>query len=275
MNHPSNRNRNHRQEQEQDQDQDQDQDRNLRNQKQLCHSSSSSHSLLAHRHLNQIISRPLSPLFTLAAYSWIALAAFSTLVGLLLTGYGLSAWDDAKQKLTTVRGLVGKGLEVGKEIVGSLPSPHIPSTVRHPTSWPTRSAPQHPHPSLRSFNSFPSGSSSPSPYDLSNDEPSSPKKSSNQHQHIPSSKPNSDRDHLGLPPRPPLSVLIASLFLTLIVVAARLMVVWWMGQQGQKNRTHAFRKGRKAYEAAATQSDNQFPNQTWFPSSSSSVKHPQ
>ncbi|WAQ86982.1 hypothetical protein PtA15_7A711 [Puccinia triticina] len=94
-----------------------------------------------------ILTRPLTPLLTLAAYGSLIISAFSALIALILASYGLSAWDDAKHKLIGVRALIGKGLDVGKEIVGAVTStafhqPLEPNGSSRATTMPRR-APDH------------------------------------------------------------------------------------------------------------------------------------
>ncbi|PLW30021.1 hypothetical protein PCASD_15777 [Puccinia coronata f. sp. avenae] len=226
---------------------------------------------------SQILTRPLTPLLTLAAYGSLIVTAFSALVGLLIASYGLSAWDDAKDKLQGVRGLIGKGLEVGKDIVGAVTSTscHQPSESsgrRGRTTAPRRTAP---HPTYPPRNT-PPHSDEPSKYSnqttgyevpVEEDEPEEDWKGkrgthsdwferSNPSYDPPSAGPAPHEQSTRLPPRPPISVLIASLFLTLIVLTARLLVVWWMGQQAQKNSSHAFRNAQRAYNEAAAHDDH-------------------
>ncbi|PLW35570.1 hypothetical protein PCASD_18883 [Puccinia coronata f. sp. avenae] len=72
----------------------------------------------------------------------------------------------------------------------------------------------------------------------------------------PSAGPAPHKQSTRLPPRLPISVLIASLFLTLIVLTAQLLVVWWMGKQAQRNSSHAFRNAQCAFNKAAAHDDH-------------------
>jgi len=235
-------------------------------------------SSLARRNPSQILARPLTPLLTLAAYGSLIFTAFSALLGLLLASYGLSAWDDAKDKLVGVRGIIGKGIEVGKDLVGAV----TPTAFQHSsesnhsgTAAPSRAVPEWTYPSTHGapyHSTTPSwsGSGGPSKYPTAATGYEVPIEEDwmegrgGESGHHPEwfhrskqtdSPPSSPGTHTPppqprLPPRPPISVLIASLILTLLVLTARLLVVWWMGQQAQRNSTHAFRNAQRAYEEA-------------------------
>ncbi|KAI8455294.1 hypothetical protein BY996DRAFT_6413268 [Phakopsora pachyrhizi] len=222
-----------------------------------------------HESLDDMTLGPLTPILTFAAYSWFAVAAFSALIGLLVTGYSLTAWDDAKRKLSGVRGLVSSNQFTSREQV----SPASRSSVPHSQS---ASSPNSSASPSKGFGSIPGydvplseadglepgiqSTQPPEQYSSSSTSSSSPPKraQTNESRFSESSKSQSPQ---GLPPRPPLSVLVASVVLTLIVITARLMVVWWMGQQSRKNKTQAYRNGRRAYEAARA---NQSPRKPWF-----------
>ncbi|KNZ51913.1 uncharacterized protein VP01_3766g1 [Puccinia sorghi] len=240
-------------------------------------------SSLAPRNPSQILARPLTPLLTLAAYGSLIFTAFSVLVGLLLASYGLSAWDDAKDKLVGVRGIIGKGIEVGKDFVGAV----TPTAFQHSfesndrrTAAPSRAQPEWTYPSTHgaphhSSTPPPSGSDGPNTYPtaatgyqvpIEEDWTDGRRGESSHHPEWfhrskqTDSPPSSPGSHTPpqtrLPPRPPISVLIASLVLTLIVLTARLLVVWWMGQQAQRNSTHAFKNAQRAYEEATNEENH-------------------
>lgn len=252
--------------------------------------------------------RPLfSPLLAFAAYATLAVAALTGLAGLLLTGYGLSAFDDARRRLTGVRGFVGKSLDAGRELVDGarevvegvvglldrmvlvassdltlsshsttpLFTSQVSATSRssHPEPEPqpqpqranTHTNATHdrtPRPVFTSWNARaqpPSaGYNVPTEGDETEERPRPEdgwEENSEKEQDFDPSQP------APLPPRPPLTVLIGSLILTLIIVAGRLMVMWWMGQQVRKNTSRAFRENRRAHEASARRSPR--PRPTW------------
>ncbi|KAG0146517.1 hypothetical protein CROQUDRAFT_671135 [Cronartium quercuum f. sp. fusiforme G11] len=218
-----------------------------------------------------------SPLVAFATYAAFAMAALTGLVAILLTSYGLSAFDDARRRLTGVRGLVGKGLDAGRELVdgarevveGVVSAHQAPrSTQVDPSSSSRGRTPdsskhdQIPRPVYPSWQAraqpASSGYTVSTPTDGEDDDDDGPEA----HDEGSGSGSERDRDryrapHLptavpgSLPPRPPLTVLFGSVLLTFLIVAGRLMVMWWMGQQVPKNTSRAFRNGRRAYEAAS------------------------
>ncbi|KAA1066736.1 hypothetical protein PGT21_023371 [Puccinia graminis f. sp. tritici] len=224
--------------------------------------STALHSSLIRPHpSHQTLTRPLTPLLTLAAYGSLIITALSALIGLILASYGLSAWDDAKDRLTGVRALIGKGrLLVGKHFV--TPTAFLQSSVEptNHTTIPRRAAPEWRYSTPdglldSSMNSTTGYEVHPKEED-DEDEDTKLKDWDEQETTKPSTDP-APSPPTSLPPRPPISVLIASLFLTLIVLSARLLVVWWMGQQAQKNSSLAFRNAQRAFEAA--NDDHQLP----------------
>ncbi|KAA1077970.1 hypothetical protein PGT21_025415 [Puccinia graminis f. sp. tritici] len=232
------------------------------------------HSSLIRPHpSHQTLTRPLTPLLTLAAYGSLIITALSALIGLILASYGLSAWDDAKDRLTGVRALIGKGrLLVGKHFV--TPTAFLQSSVEptNHTTIPRRAAPEWRY-------STPDGLNSTTGYEVhpkeedDEDEDTKLKDWDEQETTKPSTDP-APSPPTSLPPRPPISVLIASLFLTLIVLSARLLVVWWMGQQAQKNSSLAFRNAQRAFEAAHDHHQLPLNHHHHRPHSSSTPPHP-
>ncbi|POW13414.1 hypothetical protein PSHT_07672 [Puccinia striiformis] len=214
-----------------------------------------------------------APLLRLAAYGSLIITAFSALVALVLASYGLSAWDDAKHKLVGVRALVDRGFEVGKDIVDSVVSvlfQQLSTKNSLSLSWvsPTSSAVH----STDNENRIPSRnwsnnettyratSDSTRGYEVE-DETEDPRNWDDDDNHKgkerASPRYGEQQGPTRLPPRPPLSILIASLLLTLIVLSARLMVVWWMGQQANKNSSVAYRNAQRAYQAAQQEEELQ------------------
>ncbi|EGG12997.1 uncharacterized protein MELLADRAFT_70516 [Melampsora larici-populina 98AG31] len=191
--------------------------------------------------------RPLlSPLLALAAYAALAMAALTGLAAVLLTGYGLSAFDDARRRLTGV-------------VSAYHPSRYNPSQSSNSTSGTPPETSQHDRfpPSVRtSARTQPAGYNVQTPMESS--EESDEKGSTEGSGGVGSGTRRTTQEETAAdcntaelhPPRPPLTVLVGSVILTLIIVAVRLMVMWWMGQQVPKNTTRAFQNGRRAYEAA-------------------------
>lgn len=205
--------------------------------------------------------RPLlSPLLALAAYAALAMAALTGLAAVLLTGYGLSAFDDARRRLTGV-------------VSAYHPSRPNPSQSSNSTSRTTPQTSQHdriPRSVRTSARTQPTGYNVQTPMESSeeSDEKGSTEGSgvgfgsgsgSGRTTQEETSDCNSHELH---PPRPPLTVLVGSVILTLVIVAVRLMVMWWMGQQVPKNTTRAFQNGRRAYEAATRRNFHQ-PRSMW------------
>ncbi|KAI9604031.1 hypothetical protein H4Q26_003641 [Puccinia striiformis f. sp. tritici PST-130] len=179
-----------------------------------------------------------APLIRLAAYGSLIITAFSALVALVLASYGLSAWDDAKHKLVGVRALVDRGFEVGKDIVDSVSSQVLftlqtmrQNSVKKLATMKPLIGPHQKQRTNRGSKNWDDDDN------RKGKERASPRYGEQQ-------------GPTRLPPRPPLSILIASLLLTLIVLSARLMVVWWMGQQANKNSSVAYRNAQRAYQAA-------------------------
>lgn len=201
----------------------------------------------------------LTPLFTLAAYGSIIIAAFSALFGLVLANYGLTAWGDVKERFIGARAFDDEKLKPEKETIRV-----TPSIVSSNFEYVTREhIPRRPHPnrSSSSFDSrraeysskftFPRTRYDTSTHELRNIHLATSSDELGRMKHH-RSRSSFDRraESTNPTPRPTLSILIASLFFTLIVVTVRLMVSWWMGQQAQKNPTLAYRDAQRAYEAA-------------------------
>ncbi|KAI7956087.1 hypothetical protein MJO29_007486 [Puccinia striiformis f. sp. tritici] len=199
-----------------------------------------------HLKLTRSTAQP-APLLRLAAYGSLIITAFSALVALVLASYGLSAWDDAKHKLVGVRALVDRGFEVGKDIVDSVSY----SSAVHSTDNETRIPSRNWATNETTYRATPEASTR--GYEVE-DEAEDPKNwdddDNRKGKERASPRYGEQQGPTRLPPRPPLSILIASLLLTLIVLSARLMVVWWMGQQANKNSSVAYRNAQRAYQAA-------------------------